>query len=304
MHGGIGRGKSFLMDCFFQALPLTRKTRLHFHEFMREVHRELHDLKGTTDPLDQLARRMARRFRLICLDEFHISDVTDALILHRLLLALFAHRVAIVTTSNFHPDQLYPNGLHRDRMLSAIELLKTELDVIAVGEGTDYRQRTLARVSMYHCPLGPAADAALARAFASLAEARDESPLLHIEHRELRARRRAGGVVWFEFKTLCGGPRSQNDYLELAQRFHTLILSDVPQLSPRLASEARRFTLLIDVLYDRRIKLMLSAAVAADQLYTEGPLVHEFGRTLSRLSEMQSSGYLAQERRSVDTALT
>jgi cell division protein ZapE len=303
MHGGVGRGKSFLMDCFFQSVPLTRKTRLHFHEFMREVHRELQELKGVQNPLDELGKRIARRFRLICFDEFHVADVTDAMILHRLLDAMFANRVSIVTTSNFHPDDLYPHGLHRDRILPAIALLKQKLEVINVDNGTDYRRRTLEHVKLYHAPLGESAEAALKEAFDELAEARDESPLLHIEHRELRALRRAGGVVWFDFATLCGGPRSQNDYLELAQQFHTLILSNVPQMPPRLASEARRFTLLVDVLYDRRVKLIMSAAVPAEELYTEGPLAHEFPRTVSRLQEMQSAEYLALERREVDTRI-
>jgi cell division protein ZapE len=303
MHGGVGRGKSFLMDCFFQSVPLTRKTRLHFHEFMREVHRELQELKGQQNPLDELGKRIARRFRLICFDEFHVADVTDAMILHRLLDAMFANRVSIVTTSNFHPDELYPHGLHRDRILPAIALLKQKLEVIGVDNGTDYRRRTLEHVKLYHSPLGETAEAALKQAFDELAEARDESPLLHIEHRELRALRRAGGVVWFDFATLCGGPRSQNDYLELAQQFHTLILSNVPQMPPRLASEARRFTLLVDVLYDRRVKLIMSAAVPAEELYTEGPLAHEFPRTVSRLQEMQSAEYLALERREVDTRI-
>jgi cell division protein ZapE len=304
MWGGVGRGKSFLMDCFFQSVPLTRKTRLHFHEFMREVHRELQDLKGTVNPLDELGRRIARRYRLICFDEFHVADVTDAMILHRLLQSLFDNRVSIVTTSNFPPDGLYPNGLHRDRILPAIELLKAQLEVINVDAGTDYRQQTLSQVEMYHWPLGPEADALMARSFERLAEAKDEDPRLHIEHRELHALRRAGGVVWFDFRTLCGGPRSQNDYLEIASRFHTLLLSDVPQMPPRLASEARRFTLLIDVLYDRRVKLVISAAAPAEALYTEGPLAHEFPRTVSRLSEMQSAEYLALARREVDTSLT
>jgi cell division protein ZapE len=304
MFGGVGRGKSFLMDCFFQAVPLQRKTRLHFHEFMREVHRELQELKGTVNPLDELGKRIARKFRLICFDEFHVADVTDAMILHRLLDALFANRVSIVTTSNFQPDGLYPNGLHRDRILPAIDLLKQHLEVINVDNGTDYRQRTLEQLQLYHCPLGQAADAALTTAFDELAEAHDEDPVLRIEHRELRARRRAGGVVWFDFKTLCGGPRSQNDYLEIAAQFHTLVLSGVPQMPPRMASEARRFTLLVDVLYDRRVKLILSAEVPAEQLYTEGPLAHEFPRTVSRLSEMQSAEYLALDRREVDTRIT
>jgi cell division protein ZapE len=304
MHGGVGRGKSFLMDCFFQSVPLTRKTRLHFHEFMREVHRELQELKGTANPLQELGRRVARRFRLICFDEFHVADVTDAMILHRLLQALFAHRVSIVTTSNFHPDELYPNGLHRDRILPAIALLEQRLEVVNVDAGIDYRQRTLQHLPMLHTPLGEAADAAMAAAFAQLAEARDEPPVLNIEQREIRALRRAGGVVWFDFRTLCGGPRSQNDYLEIASRFHTVLLSNVPQMSPRLASEARRFTWLVDVLYDRRVKLILSTAVPPEALYTEGPLAHEFPRTVSRLHEMQSAEYLALARREVDTSLT
>ena len=271
---------------------------------MREVHRELQDLKGTVNPLDELGKRIARRFRLICFDEFHVSDVTDAMILHRLLDALFANRVSIVTTSNFHPDALYPNGLHRDRILPAIELLKAKLEVINVDGGTDYRQHTLAQIDLYHCPLGEQAEAAMERAFNQLTEARDEDPVMHVEHRALRSLRRAGGVVWFDFRTLCGGPRSQNDYLEIASRFHTVLLSNVPQMPPRLASEARRFTWLVDVLYDRRVKLILSAAVPAAELYTEGPLAHEFPRTVSRLHEMQSAEFLALSRRDVDTSLT
>jgi cell division protein ZapE len=304
LWGGVGRGKSFLMDCFFTALPLQRKTRLHFHEFMREVHRELAEMSGTSDPLEHLGRSIARRFRLICLDEFHVADITDAMILHRLLEALFANRVSIVTTSNFPPDGLYPNGLHRERMLAAIELLKDKLEIVNVDGATDYRQSTLLDVELYHVPLGPAADAAMNDAFERLAEAKDESPLLRIEHREIRARRRAGGVVWFDFRELCGGPRSQNDYLELATQFHTLLLSGVPQMSPRLASEARRFTWLVDVLYDRRVKMIVSAAVEPEALYTEGPLVHEFPRTVSRLREMRSAEFLAEGRRTVDTTLT
>jgi len=304
MYGGVGRGKSFLMDCFFNAVPLRRKTRLHFHEFMREVHRELSDLHGTVNPLAELGKRMARRYRLICFDEFHVADVTDAMILHRLLEALFDNRVSIVTTSNFHPDDLYPNGLHRDRVLPAIELLKDRLEIVCVDNGTDYRGVTLSQVGLYHTPLGEAADRAMGATFERLAETREESALLHIEHRELRARRRSGGVVWFDFQELCGGPRSQNDYLELASRFHTVMLSGVPQMSPRLASQARRFTWLVDVLYDRRVKLIMSAQVAPEQLYTDGPLAHEFPRTVSRLREMQSAEFLALKRRDVDTSLT
>jgi len=304
MYGGVGRGKSFLMDCFFNAVPLRRKTRLHFHEFMREVHRELRDLQGTVNPLDVLGARIAQRYKLICFDEFHVADVTDAMILHRLLDALFKAGVGFVTTSNFHPDGLYPDGLHRDRILPAIAMLKQKLEVINVDNGTDYRQRTLTHVELYHCPLDAEADASLEATFAKLAEAHDEAPVMHIESRQIPAVRRAGGVIWFDFRTLCGGPRSQNDYLEIASQFHTVLLSNVPQMSVRQASEARRFTWLIDVLYDRRVKLVLSAAVPPDALYTEGPMAHEFPRTVSRLGEMQSAEYLATEHRVVDTGLT
>lgn len=304
MYGGVGRGKSFLMDCFFNAVPLKRKTRLHFHEFMREVHHELVNLQGTVNPLDELGKRMAKRYRLICFDEFHVADITDAMILHRLLNALFDHGVGFVTTSNFKPDDLYPGGLHRDRILPAIALLNEKLEVLNVDNGTDYRRRTLEDAKLYHTPNNEASDAAMTATFSALAEQHDEDPLLHIEAREIRARRRAGGVVWFDFKTLCGGPRSQNDYLEIASRFHTVFLSDVPHMPVRMASEARRFTWLVDVLYDRRVKLIMSAEVAPEALYTEGPMAHEFPRTVSRLTEMQSKEFLELERRTVDTRLT
>ena len=303
LYGGVGRGKSFLMDSFFSAVPLRRKVRLHFHEFMREVHRQLQDLQGIVNPLDELARKMAKRYRLICFDEFHVSDVTDAMILHRLLSALFDRGVGFVTTSNFHPDGLYPGGLHRERILPAIELLKSRLEVVAVDNGTDYRNRTLEQARLYHTPLGRDADAQMTQTFEQLAEVRDEDPMLHIEARQIPARRKAGGVVWFDFKTLCGGPRSQNDYLEIATQFHTVLLSDVPHMPVRMASEARRFTWLVDVLYDRRVKLIVSAEVPPDQLYTEGPLLHEFPRTVSRLTEMQSKEFLGLARRNVDTSL-
>ena len=304
LYGGVGRGKSFLMDCFFGAVTVQRKTRLHFHEFMREVHRQLANLQGTVNPLDELARQMARKYRLICFDEFHVADITDAMILHRLLRALFDEGVGFVTTSNFRPDDLYLNGLHRDRILPAIALLNEKLEVVAIGEGTDYRRLAMEQFRLYHVPLGAVADAQMREAFARLADSRDEDPMLHIEAREIRARRRSGGVVWFDFKTLCGGPRSQNDYLEIATQFHTVLLSDVPAMPLRMASEARRFTWLIDVLYDRRVKLIMSAEVAPELLYTEGPLAHEFARTVSRLHEMQSKAFMAQERRLVNTDLT
>ena len=303
LYGGVGRGKSFLMDCFYNAVPLRRKTRLHFHEFMREVHRELRDLQGIANPLDELGARMAKRYRLICFDEFHVSDITDALILYRLLMALFDHGVGFVTTSNFKPDDLYPGGMHRERILPAIALLNEHLEIVNVDNGVDYRKQTLEQLDLYHCPLDEKADAKMVIAFERLAEARDEDPTLHIESRQIRAHRKAGGVVWFDFKTLCGGPRSQNDYLEIASQFHTVLLSNVPAMPMRMASEARRFTWLVDVLYDRRVKLIMSAEVMPELLYTEGPLAHEFVRTASRLNEMQSAGFLALERRYVNTSL-
>ena len=304
MYGGVGRGKSFLMDCFFNAVPLRRKVRLHFHEFVREVHRELAVLQGTQNPLDVLGARISKKYKLICFDEFHVADITDAMILHRLLVSLFANGVGFVTTSNFKPDELYPGGLHRDRILPAIDLLNERMEVVNVDNGTDYRRRTLENARLYHTPLGAEADAAMTEPFDKLAEVKDEDPVLHIEAREIRARRRAGGVVWFDFRELCGGPRSQNDYLEIASQFHTVLLSDVPYMPVNMASPARRFTWLVDVLYDRRVKLVISAAVPPEQLYTEGPLAHEFPRTVSRLNEMQSKEFLALERRVVDTSLT
>jgi len=303
LYGGVGRGKSFLMDCFYASIPVVRKTRLHFHEFMRGVHRSLQDLRGRPDPLDAVAAQVARRYRLICFDEFHVSDIADAMILERLMRALFANGVTFVMTSNYHPDQLYPDGLHRERVLPAIELIKASVDVVNVDAGVDYRRRSLADVRAYHTPLGAATDRALRDVFAALAEARDEDPRLMIEHREIRALRRAGGVVWFEFRTLCGGPRSQNDYLEIASQFHTVLLSGVPKMGAAMASEARRFVWLVDVLYDRRVNLIMSAECPPEELYTEGAMAGEFHRTVSRIVEMQSREYLEAPRREAGAGL-
>jgi cell division protein ZapE len=299
LWGGVGRGKSFLMDAFFATVPLIRKTRVHFHEFMRGVHAELHELKGTAEPLDEVARRIARRHRLICFDEFHVSDIADAMILYRLLDRLFALNIGFVMTSNYAPEALYPDGLHRDRMLPAIDLLRERLDVVEVDGGIDYRRQAMASIEAYLTPWGAEAESRLAAAFERVAEADDDDPHLTIESRTIRARRRAGGVVWFDFAVLCGGPRSQNDYLELAARFHTVLLSNVPRMSAGQASEARRFTWLVDVLYDHRVKLLLSAEVPAAQLYVAGALSNEFARTVSRLQEMQSREYLEAPRRAV-----
>ena len=302
LWGGVGRGKSFLMDSFYAVIPLKRKTRVHFHEFMRDVHRALDEEKNVENPLDIVAAKIARRFRLICFDEFHVSDIADAMILYNLMQALFDRGVCFVITSNYQPDGLYPDGLHRDRMLPAIELLKSKLDVLNVDGGIDYRRRVMQQVAAYKTPLGPAATSALLHAFVSIAEAGEEDPRITIESREIRCVRRAGGVIWFDFATLCGGPRSQNDYLDIATRFHTVILSDVPRMTSEMASEARRFTWLIDVLYDHRIKLIMSAAVSPDLLYTQGLMSNEFHRTVSRIMEMQSKEYKESMRLSAATA--
>ena len=299
LWGSVGRGKSFLMDCFFSAVPVVRKTRVHFHEFMRGVHRELDEVKGTADPLDEVGRRIAQRSRLVCFDEFHVSDIADAMILHRLLAKLFELRVGFVITSNYAPQALYPDGLHRERLLPAIALLQAKLDVVQVDGGVDYRRRVMERIETYVTPAGPEAEAKLAEVFAPVAEAEDDDPVLLIESRLIPARRRAGGAVWFDFGVLCGGPRSQNDYLEIAQQFHTVLLSNVPRMAAGQASEARRFTWLIDVFYDHRVKLILSAEVEAERLYTAGALAGEFQRTSSRLIEMQSRAYLEAPRRDV-----
>jgi len=280
-------------------VPVVRKTRLHFHEFMRGVHRELDELKGMADPLNEVANRIAKKYRLICFDEFHVSDVADAMILYNLLKALFDNKVSFIMTSNYEPDTLYPDGLHRDRLLPTIALLKEKLDILNVDAGTDYRKKVMEQVVAYHTPLGAQVDQALRDAFAGVAETADQDPKINIEAREIRALRRAGGVIWFDFATLCGGPRSQNDYLEIASRFHTVILSSVPRMSVSMSSEARRFTWLVDVLYDHNVKLIMSAEVEPDQLYTEGVLANEFHRTVSRIIEMQSAEYMSAERRSV-----
>jgi cell division protein ZapE len=304
LFGGVGRGKSFLMDCFYNAVPVTRKLRIHFHEFMRGVHRELLELKGTQDPLDEAARRIAKRYRLICFDEFHVSDIADAMILERLMRALFGNGATFVMTSNYEPDSLYPGGLHRDRVLPAIEMIKSNVDVLSVDAGVDYRRRTMAMLKIYHTPLSESVTQQLVEAFAKVSEAQAEEPKLRIAGREVRAIKRAGSAVWFDFQTLCGGPRSQNDYLELASRFHTVFVSDIPKMSTAMASEARRFVWLIDVFYDQSIKLVLSAQCPPEELYVQGAMANEFARTVSRINEMQSREYLEAPRRTVTSRLS
>src|SRR5690606_39085497 len=259
LWGGGGRGKSFLLDALYLTVPLKRKARLHFHEFMRGVHRELGEVKGRADPLDEVARRIAKRYRLICFDEFHVSDVADAMILYRLLLKLFENGTSFVMTSNYEPSGLYPDGLHRDRILPAIKLIYDRLDVMNVDTGVDYRRRTLEQVPMYLTPISADTNQQLRVIFDRLADTAALKPVLTVENRELHAIALSGTVVWFDFATLCEGPRSQNDYLDLASRFQAIILSDVPRMEPRHASAARRFTWLIDVFYDHKVKLVMSA---------------------------------------------
>lgn len=295
--GGVGRGKTLLMDCFFAALPYRRKRRLHFHAFMAEVHGELKKYRHETDPLLKVADTIAMKTRVFCFDDLHISDIADAMILGRLLIALFERGVVFCVTSNYPPEGLYANGLQRQNFLPTIALLKERLDVIEVDSGIDYRLRALQQMESYLLPADAAAERKLAEGFRQIAGGEGHDRPLLVQGRELGVLRRAPGVIWFDFATLCGGARSQNDYLELARRFPTLLLSRVPRLDRDRASEARRFTWLIDVLYDGRVKLLLSAACAAEDLYCEGVQAGEFKRTVSRLIEMRSQEYLAEPHR-------
>jgi cell division protein ZapE len=294
LWGGVGRGKSFLMDAFFATVAIRRKTRVHFHAFMRDVHEDLSRQKHDPDPLALVAARIARRSRLICFDEFYVSDIADAMILGRLLGALFEHGVVFVLTTNYAPDGLWLNGLQRERFLPTIALIKQWLDVVEVDAGIDYRLRALERVETWHVPLSPDSEAALGSAFEAMRSGPDEGPKLVVEGRALVAKRRAGSAAWFDFATLCDGPRSQRDYLELACRFSVLFLSGIPRLTPDMGDAARRFTWLIDILYDHRVKLLASAAARPDDLYREGPNRREFGRTVSRLVAMQTREYMGE----------
>jgi len=305
LWGGVGRGKSFLLDSFYLTLPLTRKRRVHFHHFMRDVHREMDTLKGHEDPLDAVAERIATRYRLICFDEFHVNDIADAMILGRLLSKTMDRGVVYCMTSNYHPDELYQHGLKRENFLPTIALIKERLDIVNVDSGIDYRLRTMEQVQVYHTPLGPESEAALLATFKRIADVEEEHHELDVEGRVIPYRHRAGGVVWFDFKVLCGHGRSQLDYLDLAQRFHSVILSGVPQFDESNPDELRRFTLLVDVFYESRIKLILAAAAPVEQLLALDPanvdsrfkaMVFEFSRTLSRLSEMQTREYMLAPR--------
>ena len=294
LWGAVGRGKSFLMDSFYLCLPLVRKRRVHFHHFMREIHRELDELRGTEDPIAAVAARAARRCRLVCFDEVHVSDIADAMILGRFLEQVMERGVVFCMTSNYAPDQLYPNGLQRSRFQPAIELLKAKLDVIQVDNGTDYRRLKMVRLKVYHTE--PDREARLEAIFEELRDVEPERQPLDVEGRTIPYRKRAGGLVWFDFRTLCGGPRSYADYVDLARRFHTVMLSGVPRISPKNADAARRFTWLVDVFYDDRVNLIVSAEDEPERLFPEGEQSAEFQRTVSRLHEMQSVRYLQAER--------
>lgn len=300
LWGEVGRGKSFLMDAFYRCVPLVRKRRVHFHHFMREIHRELDALKGVEDPIAALAEQTRKRYRLICFDEFHVSDIADAMILGRYLEQVMERGVEFVMTSNYHPDRLYYNGLQRDRFLPAIGVIKSRLDVIEVDNGVDYRRRAMEQVQVYHSPLGAEADRALESVFASLADVVEERQPLDVEGREIPYVRRAGGLVWFDFQALCGGPRSYADYVDLAVRFHTVILSNIPRMGPANADAARRFTWLVDVFYDSRLKLLCSAETVPEALFADGgdakTAAAEFARAVSRLIEMQGAQYLRTEK--------
>ena len=302
LWGGVGRGKSFLMDSFFNCAPVARKQRIHFHRFMQEVHHGLRELQGQADPLVLFARTLAKEVRLLCLDEFHIADITDAMLMRRLLEGLFEQGVVLVTTSNFEPDGLYLHGLQRSQFLPAIELITQYLEVVGIDNGVDYRLRELEKAGVYHTEAD--SDARLEQAYLSIARHdSSEERQMEIEGRLVNVRRQARGVAWFDFPELCDGPRAKADYIELARRYHTVLLSGVPQFSIDDADKLRRFVWLVDEFYDRRVKLIIGAAMPAAELVEDAPSEDSFQanlnaslneRLVSRLTEMQTRDYLTQ----------
>jgi cell division protein ZapE len=292
--GGVGRGKTFLMDLFFENLPIEQKRRIHFHRMMHDVHERMKTLSFVEDPLDKVAASIAQDTRVLCFDEFFVSDIGDAMILGRLLEGLFSRGVTLVTTSNVRPDELYKEGLQRQRFLPAIELLNRHTDVINMDGGTDYRLRILQKAGTYLTPDDDTAAERLNYFFDETASTQVATDIdLDINGRDIRARRCAKGVAWFRFTDICDGPRSQADYIEIARWYPSVIISGVPQFDALRDDQARRFVSLVDEFYDRRVKLILSADVDVPDLYTGSRLSFEFGRTLSRLVEMQSMDYLA-----------
>jgi cell division protein ZapE len=299
LWGGVGRGKTFLMDLFFHALPGERKLRMHFHRFMQMVHRRLREEQGRSDPLEFVARGLAVDADVLCFDEFFVSDIGDAMILGNLLEALFRQGVMLVATSNIEPARLYERGLQRQRFLPAIGLLQQHTDVMNVDGGTDYRLRSMDRASVYLSPADAASQSALGALFAELTRGMHvESPkALEIEGRSLVAKSWAEGIAWFDFATLCRGARGAADYIELARQFHTVFVQDLPCLQPQADDEARRFITMVDEFYDRGVKLVLSAACGLESLYCGEQLKFAFERTASRLLEMQTRTYLAAPHR-------
>ncbi|MGF1643730.1 MAG: cell division protein ZapE [Thiotrichales bacterium] len=301
LWGGVGRGKTLLMDLFFETLPFAEKRRLHFHHFMRGVHTEIRKLGHMPDPLEQITTDFARHTRVLCLDEFFVSDISDAMLLAGLLEGLFCHGVALVTTSNCPPDRLYLNGLQRARFLPAIELIKRNTQVQELDGAVDYRMRALEQAGNYFQPLAPAAEAWLRSHFREAAGGEGEpGAVLQVLGRAIPTVRAAAGVVWFDFKALCDIPRGTLDYLELANHYHTVLVSDVFVMDDEHANQLRRLLHLVDEFYDRKVRLMLSAAAPIEALYHGTALRFEFERLTSRLQEMQSCEYLAQVRRNVD----
>ncbi len=295
--GGVGRGKTYLMDNFYESLPFQEKMRAHFHRFMRRVHQELRDLEGQKNPLEKVADRLASEARIICFDEFFVSDITDAMILGSLMEQLFARGVSLVATSNIIPDGLYKDGLQRARFLPAIKMLNQHTLVVNVDGGVDYRLRALEQAELYHHPLDDAADASLLKSFESLVPDKEEiraNVEIEVEGRPILARFEAEDVVWFDFYELCDGPRSQNDYIELAKEYHAVLVANVPQLARDSDDQARRFISMVDEFYDRNVKLVVSAEKPLEAVYAGGKLNFEFERTASRLLEMQSHEYLAE----------
>ena len=297
LHGGVGRGKSMLMDLFAAAVQEVSLRRVHFHAFMLEVQRRLHRLRDAgerADPLQILAAELAGEHRVLCFDEFHVVNIADAMILGRLFEGLFARGTVMVATSNWPPDRLYENGLNRDRFLPFIDLLKARLDIVALDGPTDYRLARLRDLAVYHHPLGPAAEAALDAAFAAITEGATPTAVeLAVGTRVLRVPRAAAGAARFDFADLCNRPLGAADYLALAAQFHSLFLDGVPVLAPNRRNEARRFMTLVDALYECRMMLFVSAEAPADELYPAGDGTFEFQRTVSRLLEMQSRTWLA-----------
>lgn len=294
LWGGVGRGKTYLMDTFFDCLPIEQKKRSHFHHFMQDVHTQLIELKGKKNPLKLVAKRIAKQVRVLCFDEFFVSDIADAMLLGGLLAYLFDEGVTLVATSNIAPDGLYKDGLQRERFLPAIEILKQHVEVVEVDSGVDYRLRVLEKAEIYHFPLDEKADDTLTASFQALTHGVSTANVsLNVAGRMIMARHRAEGVIWFDFQAICDGPRSQMDYIQIAHEYHTVLLSNVPCLATDKDDQMRRFISLVDEFYDRRVKLIISAAVPPETLYGQGRLAFEFRRTLSRLVEMQSLEYLA-----------